>query len=45
MVTRQCMYGDVEADIPSGIGRCFEPLASAVQPDDRDKYRLGVTPE
>lgn len=39
------VYGDVEADIASGIARCFELLVPAVQPDDRDKYLLGVTPE
>jgi hypothetical protein len=30
---------------PSEMDRCFEPLAPAVYPDDKDKYRLGVTPE
>ena len=39
------VYWDVLGDIPSGMDRSFEPLASVVQPDDRDNYRLGVTPE
>lgn len=45
MVTGQSGTGMLRADIFIRNSRCFEPLVPAVQPDDRDKYRLGVTPE